>query len=74
MEVAVVAPVGALEAAQVGCAAWSDEMVPFRLREMAAVLSLRVARVRSRRSKVVLATSAWASTPACSRSLLVMSP
>ena len=37
------------------------------------MLSLRVASILSRKSNMVFVTSAWASMPACSRSLLVMS-
>lgn len=44
------------------------------MREMAGVLSLRVAMVFSRMSNSWAAMSAWATTPACSKSLLVMSP
>ena len=38
------------------------------------MLSLRVVSVLSHRLNTVFMTSAWASTPACSRLLFVMSP
>ena len=38
------------------------------------MLLLRVASILSHKSNTVFMTSAWASTPACSRSLFMMSP